>query len=212
MTPGWPGLSQDCNLHATQKPPAGDHPHHAMLLDATASQAPLAPAPAGVTPVFPPDLTLWVGKEALLRSVRAAASRAGGDSWLDLVRTGAPDRTPNGLTVVMAYCYLQSTYHSFDILRRLEQDPVLAEFAATLELTPEKVRRFRREHRRSLTDCLTHALVALWKERHPHLRAGPLSAGLLASRMEFSFLEPFYLHAQDRIDRAVVLDSMSLDE
>ncbi len=183
-----------------------------MLAETTAPVSPTVAIPTGMTPVFPPDLSTWASRESLLRAVRTSASRACGESWLDLVRAEAPAQAPNGLIILMAYCYLQAVYHSFDVIRRLDQDPLLAELSASLEVTPEQARRFRREHRRSLTDCLTHALVALWKERHPHLRAGHIPSSLIHNRLEFSFLEPFYLQAQDRIDRAVVLDSMSLDE
>ncbi|MCA9624121.1 MAG: cytochrome P450, partial [Myxococcales bacterium] len=88
-----------------------------------------------------------------------------GDSWLNLVDT-RPLATPKPcapepLLIVLAYCYLQGVYHSFDVIRRLEVDPELASLRTRVAPSPETIRRFRREHRTAVTDCLTHALVAL---------------------------------------------------
>ena len=165
----------------------------------------------GQHPAFPADLSTWVGRPHLLATVRASAARASGNSWLDLVRTEVPATPPDDLLVVVAYCYLQSVFHSIDVVRRLDEDDDLVELRSQLVVRTEQIRRFRRDHRRVLSDCLTHSLVSLWKQRHPTEGAGLLPGQLLHNRAEFRFLEPFYLHAQDRIDRAVVLDSMALD-
>lgn len=161
----------------------------------------------GIPVNLPVDLSQWSGRSALLRAVEDAAARACGDSWLNLVREESNSRGPDHLLILIAYGYLQGIYHSIDLLRRLDTDEHLAGLRGQIAVRPEQIRRFRREHRRRLTDCLTHALVTLWKQRHP----AALETNLLADRIDFSFLEPFYLHAQDRIDRAVLLDSMALD-
>lgn len=170
------------------------------------------PGSVGGAPTFPPDLTSWVDRRRLLLTVQASAARACGASWLNLVGTEVQPTPPDDLLVLVGYCYLQSVYHSIDVLRRLDQDENLTELRGRLAVRTEQVRRFRREHRRSLTDCLTHTLVALWKERAPGVQSGPLPGQLLHNRLDFGFLEPFYLQAQDRVDRAVVLDSMALDD
>lgn len=181
----------------------------ASTANPTVSTTPPVP---GLAPAFPQDLTAWVEQARLLHAVQASATRACGNSWLDLVRTDAPPAPPDDLLVLVGYCYLQGVYHSIDVLRRLDLDPELEALRPRLALRTEQVRRFRREHRRSLTDCLTHTLVGLWRERAP-LSQPPLVPGqLLPHRIDFDFLEPFYLQAQDRIDRAVVLDSMALDD
>lgn len=169
-----------------------------------------ATAPAGV--VFPQDLGGWVGREALLQHVQVSAARACGDSWMNLLEGQTATRSADDLLVLVCYCYLQGVYHSIDVVRRLDSDDLLASMGSSLALRPEQVRRYRREHRRSICDCLTHSLVAIWRGRHPSAAEGKgLEGHLLYHRLNFSFLEPFYLHAQDRVDRAVVLDSMALD-
>jgi hypothetical protein len=162
--------------------------------------------------VFPADLGAWAGRSLLLEAARNGAVRARGDSWLNLVQEhAAPAGQPNDLLVLVAYCYLQGIYHSMDVLRRLDSDEELEFMRNRVVVSPEQIRRFRREHRRALTDCLTHALVRVWRERNPAAPQEASTPGGDDCRMTFSFLEPFYLQAQDRIDRAVIMDSMAAD-
>jgi len=174
-----------------------------------------SPAIGGVPVAFPVDLSLWIGRSRLLAMVEAAAACAGGASWLDLamepqepVSSAADD-----LLAVTTYCYLSGVFHSLEVTRRLDVDAVLAGYRGRLVLRGEQVRGFRREHRRMLADCLTRTLMNLWDSRHPTARVRPAGwQHLLEDRREFNRLEPFYLHAQERIDRAVVLDSMAMDD
>jgi hypothetical protein len=161
---------------------------------------------------FPADLSTWTGRGFLFQTVQSAAAGGCGDSWLNLVSDPEGPVGGDDLLVLVGYCYLQGIYHSFDIIRRLDSDECLVHLRARLEIGPEQVRRFRREHRRALNDCLTRALVGLWRHRNP-AAPHPVEEGddLLRNRNNFRFLEPFYLQAQDRIDRAVILDSMALD-
>ncbi len=177
----------------------------------SASSKPTVPA---VTPAaFPVDLAIWMERSELFRTVQSAAARACGNSWLNLVEEGDASQQGDDLLVLVAYCYVQGVYHSIDVVRRLDSDENLEGLRSRLVLRPEQVRRFRRERRRALTDCLTHSFVSLWRQRHPGIEneGQPLPGQLLHNRVNFSFLEPFYLQAQDRVDRAVVLDSMALD-
>lgn len=168
-------------------------------------------------PQFPVDLSSLVSRETLYRLARTSSIRGCGNSWMNLAAPEGPACEANELLALVAYCYLQGMYHSIDIVRRLDVDPVLVGTSLTeIGLVPEQVRSFRREHRRALTDCLTHALVAVWKHVYPAAASGEdalrdRDESPLHRRRHFDFLEPFYLHAQDRVDRAVVLDSMALD-
>lgn len=172
------------------------------------SAASVLPSP----PVFPTDLGQWTSGSELFQIAAAAAARAGGASWLNLLSEDPTNRPVNDLSLLLTYCYLQSVYHTIDVLRRLETDPNLRDLRERTALRTEQIRRFRRDCRRELTDCLTRALVALWQRRvHPSAPPRmPIAAD--ATRPDFGFLEPFYLHAQDRIDRAVIFDSMAQDE
>lgn len=177
-------------------------------------ERPEASIPAGVAPAFPVDLGDWTDSAELLDLAYASAARSGGESWLhllgDLSGLGGP---VDDVLVLLTYCYLRGTYHSIDVLRRLDTDPRLTGLRARCALRTEQIRRFRRDRRREITDCLTRAFVDLWLRRVSAHGAHPRTAPKDASgRPDFRFLEPFYLQAQDRVDRAVVFDSMAQDE
>jgi hypothetical protein len=184
-----------------------------MIADTTKAtpQAAVSRAHDRISVTFPADLSLWTGHAGLLAAVQESAVRACGDSWLNLISDRTIAEGADDLLVLVTYNYLQGVYHSIDLLRRLDTDELLAGIRGRLAIRPEQVRRFRRENRRSLTDCLTHSLVGAWRLRNPNAPDLSSDGGLLLSRANFTFLEPFYLQAQDRIDRAVVLDSMALD-
>jgi hypothetical protein len=174
-----------------------------------------SPAIGGVPISFPADLSVWMGRQPLLAMVEAAAACAGGASWMDLAlepQEGLPTATDD-LLVLTTYCYLSGVYHSLEVTRRLDGDAVLAGYRGRLVLRGEQVRGFRREHRRMLADCLTRTLMNLWDSRHPAAQVRPAGwQHLLEDRRQFNRLEPFYLQAQERIDRAVALDSMAMDD
>ncbi len=161
--------------------------------------------------MFPQNLTAWVEPARLLDAVRTAAERACGCSWFQLLESPGTSSEPDALLVLLGYCYLQGIYQSIDILRHLDADDTLQGMRPLLALRPEQVRRFRRDHRSPLTDCLSHALLELWRGQHPTHPDSVFSDSLLQSRMNPRFLEPFYIQARERLDRAVILDSMALD-
>lgn len=174
-----------------------------------------SPAIEGVPVSFPADLSLWIGRSRLLAVVEAAAACSGGASWLDLAMEPQEPLAcaTDDLLVLTTYCYLTGVFHSQEVARRLDVDEVLADYRGRLVLRGEQVRGFRREHRRMLADCLTRTLMNLWDSRHPTARVRPAGwQHLLEDRRQFNRLEPFYLQAQERIDRAVVLDSMAMDD
>ncbi|MBL9127291.1 MAG: hypothetical protein JNL97_06580, partial [Verrucomicrobiales bacterium] len=160
---------------------------------------------------FPEDLATWTEPERLLTVVAAAAHRSGGGLWMDLLR-GFPAATePDDLLILVAYCYLRGIYPSQDVLRQLDSDDVLASMRPRFALRPEQVRQFRRRNRSALADCLTHALLQLRTQCTPEAPAVPFGDSLVWNRHNLGYLQPFYLQARDRLDRAVALDSMALD-
>jgi hypothetical protein len=186
---------------------------HASLGESAVVEA--SPAMAGVPVSFPVDVSVWTGRPQLLEMVEAAAACACGASWLDLAMEpqGSLPSATDDLLVLTTYCYLSGVFHSPEVTRRLDGDAVLAGYRGRLVLRGEQVRGFRREHRRMLADCLTRTLMNLWDSRHPTAQVRPAGwRHLLEDRRQFTRLEPFYLQAQERIDRAVVLDSMAMDD
>ena len=160
------------------------------------------------------DLALVHGRSALFQTVREAAVLACGNSWLNLLADRPVADRADDLLVLVSYCYLRGIFRSADVIAALDTDPELAGLREYLAAGPEQVRRFRRSHQRALTDCLTHALVALTDTESGSAvcrrRNGP--GGLTAARAGISLLEPYYLAARQRIEQAVQWDSMALDE
>lgn len=159
---------------------------------------------------IPADLTRWVEAPFLFRFVAEAASETLAE-WPHFHATRTEDRTPEDLLILVGFCYLQSVYHSMDVVRRLEEDPVLERLRSRFGLRAEQVRRFRRDRRHALVDCLARTLVAVWRTQSGVL--APRASGFErpTELVEPTFLEPFRLQAQDRIDRAIILDSMAMD-
>lgn len=159
---------------------------------------------------IPADLTRWVKAPFLFRFVAEAATETVAE-WPRFNQARLEDRTPDDLLILVGYCYLQAVYHSMDVVRRLEEDPVLDSLRSRFGLRAEQVRRFRRDRRHVLADCLARSLVAVWRTQSGVL--APRASGFErpTELVEPTFLEPFRLQAQDRIDRAIILDSMAMD-
>jgi hypothetical protein len=159
---------------------------------------------------IPADLTHWVEAPFLYRFVTESAADTLAE-WPHFNRARTEDRAPEDLLILVGYCYLQAVYHSMDVVRRLEEDPVLYKLRIRFGLRAEQVRRFRRDRRPALVDCLARSLVAIWRTQSGVL--APRASGFERPTewVEPAFLEPFRLRAQDRIDRAIILDSMAMD-
>jgi hypothetical protein len=147
---------------------------------------------------------VWTGPR-LAEAARRAARRTMDSSWAGLLDAPAAAGEPDDVLTLLTYCYLAGVFHSSDAARRPQHDEALAFLRGRGGFTPEELRRFRRRERRALNDALTHALLLL-------AGTGGAEAAGAGPRLNFRRLEPYYLEAQDRIDRAIVLDSMALDD
>ncbi|MGE3312047.1 MAG: hypothetical protein AB7O66_18945 [Limisphaerales bacterium] len=165
---------------------------------------------------FPQDMTSWVPRSTLLAIVEESAERASGSAWLELlggfenvVTHAAPK---DDLLILVTYCYLQGIYHSNEVVLQPDADAALVAMRPRVALRPERVRKFRRERRSTLVDCLACALFRLASLRNPGHWTEPFSCSLVRNRHNFGALEPFHIHARERLERAIVLDSMALDD
>ncbi|MFN0066089.1 MAG: hypothetical protein ACKVYV_00490 [Limisphaerales bacterium] len=168
-----------------------------------------------VTPILPAAVPppvrsaqCWSGPEVLVVA-REVSRRAGSHSWAGLMSPAGASE-PDDLLTLLIYCYLAGVFHSAEVARRLQLDPALTGLREQLNVTTQEIRRFRRRQRRSLNDALTRALLRL--SGAPEAAREGTANGLMHSRLTFHRLEPFYLAAQDRIDRAIILDSQALDD
>ncbi len=167
---------------------------------------------ASDSPDIPQDLASWVPRATLLAIIEESAERASGSAWLGLLGGPTAPAPRDDLLILVAYCYLRGVYHSNEVVQRLDTDDTLESMRPRVALRPERVRQFRRERRSTLVDCLTCALFRLASLRGPRHGEEPFSCSLVRNRHNFGVLEPFHLHARERLDRAIALDSMALDD
>lgn len=179
----------------------------------TSPDAPARPRPAGIR--FPADLGAWVGRAGLLRLVVESAQHACGQSWEKLLEDFPPaDTEPDALLVLTGYAYLGGVYGSGEIVRRLAQDEYLAFLRGRLDPDPPAIRRFRRARQPAITDCLARTLVAAWEATGRELPAAQtleFRRGGRPAAASLAALEPFYIEARARVQRAIAADSHAMD-
>jgi len=110
------------------------------------------------------------------------------------------------LLVLLTYCYLSGVYRSQDVVLQVEADLQLRRWMPWVGYRPEEVRRFRREHRGLLTACLARTLNLLTPAPFGSLR----QTTLLPRLTNLGRLDCIG-EARERVDRAVVLDTLALD-
>ncbi len=121
------------------------------------------------------------------------------------------------MLTALTYCYATNLYESADVERATTADPIVRYLCAGARCGRDDIRRFRRQHRELVTVCLARTLALASHSRlclDDDLR---LSDG----RMEWWTLDqpslghvesPFLRIAEQRVDHAVLLDSMALDD
>lgn len=170
----------------------------------------VASPPVAGAPPLTRSAQCWSGPE-VFAVAREVSRRAESCSWMRLVTSeDAFAGEPDDLLSLVTYCYLSGVFHSADVARQLQLDPVLSNLRRQLCVSAAEVRRFRRQQRRALNDSLTRALLQL--ARPVESGGSDAANGLVHNRLNFHRLEPYYREAQDRIDRAILLDSRALDD
>ena len=168
---------------------------------------------------LPQDLSAWVGHEVLVHLVLKAVQ-----STCDLAdqKGGLPTRLPIGrpriLLTLLVYSYASGLYASEQIEDRVTSNPVLRYLSAGARPTWHDLRRFRRQHRPLIQAALGRAIQAAWKFGQSPLP--PASQPGLGFRdalpsiglEEAALASQFSLAAEDRINQAILWDSMVLDE
>lgn len=166
---------------------------------------------------FPQDLTEWQPAGVLLRRVAETAKAVSTEFRQRSRVPEAVDRSEaDNILILIAYAYLQGRMHSLDVVRCLDSDPELAPLWPFLAIRPEQIRRYRRENRSLLVDCMAGVL------RTFDFRSSG-APDTLTDRGDFAtpfrqchpiaghHLEPYRRAATERIDRAIILDSIALD-
>ena len=167
--------------------------------------------------ILPDDLSVYIGKKTLVKLIldaieglnaRTAAREAGA--------TGNPDFQPAMMLTLLTYCYATGVYGSTDIELNMQHDRMIRYLCAKNYLNLPVLRKFRRQSRDRIKECLATVLRRVWELRFCDEDAYAMAA---ASYLGVSFgrwlnMRPtpdFTAEAEQRIVRAVRADSMAMD-
>ncbi len=128
-----------------------------MTLETRTSRQPL-PAPRVLVPASstqPEPQSLAEAVQAAVRTVEAGAFRA-----MPRPGEGLVER-PQSLMALLAYSYARGIYSSREIEEALWRDDALRELSGREIPRARELRRFRREHREAVCQCLKAALIFL---------------------------------------------------
>jgi hypothetical protein len=164
------------------------------------------------------DVSRWFGKGALVSLILDVVSSVDRPpAPTDEATRPEREPQPRWLLTVLTYCYATGLYESADVERATTADPVVSYLCAGTRPARNDIRRFRRQHRELVAVCLARTLALA---SHSRLCIDD-DLWLADERMEWWRLEqpsleyiesPFLRIAEQRIDHAVLLDSMALDD
>src|SRR6266536_3466657 len=104
-----------------------------------------------------------IDRHALVRLVLAAIQMAG----LPVVpatptRDGSPQFRPHILLGVLTYCYAAGVFASADIELEFTRDTMVRHLCADIYPEADRLRHFRRGHRKAIQRCLAEVLRRVW--------------------------------------------------
>ncbi len=168
-------------------------------------------------PGLPEDLRAWVGDAELVAQVLAAVQKV--DWSFPPLRTLSQQNReyrPQMLLTLLTYSYATGLYESEEIESQVYAESTLRYLAARTWPDRRTLRKFRRQHRDLVKQCLIAVIKAAWR-----IKMGPQPAGMSAwPCYEASVGKPWftppemrqiYYAAEERINRAVFLDGMAVD-
>jgi Transposase domain (DUF772) len=161
------------------------------------------------------SLDAWTEKKPLARVVLEAVRRVDGKVLNPVAapQAGIAFRT-RMLLAVVTYCYAAGIYGSEDIEALMREDGTFR-FLCENEFPGWRViQRFRRHNRAAIQRCLEEVLrsasqIKQETETDPHSRPHALAAG---DRHDGWVQEQFASEAEARIERAMWMDSVALEE
>lgn len=165
------------------------------------------------------DLRAWIGEGVLIRGVLdAVQSVCELDEDTRGVATRIPAGLPRTLVTILTYSYSVGILASQEIEARILRDPNLRYLAAGARPTWHDLRRFRRHERRVVREALSKTFELAWDSG---LRSVAMTLGADAEpgayleayrRVQPDTLLLFDRTADQRIQQAIMADSMALDE
>jgi hypothetical protein len=166
---------------------------------------------------FPSDLSVWMDRQQLMCLALRAAAEVGTVHFGagDFIREGERFR-PQVLLALLSYSYATGRFASSLIAQAICEDEKTRYLAANSQPDSQLLRRFRRQYRSALNECLLDLFRAVWKSRHSLRRepgwtnrASMTDQGLVP--WNGRFMRDLVGEVERRIDQAVQFDSMELD-
>ncbi len=149
------------------------------------------------TGVIAPDLGEWLGSDRLIRAVIEVV-----DEQPPLSRNALAAAQGRILLGLLVYSYARGIFFSRQIERLILSDHALSRSAPAWLVDSAQIRNFRRHHKQPLQESLAALLSRAAMES---ARTNRSSAGLL-DQSEFARA------AEERVNRAVLFDTMDFDD
>lgn len=147
------------------------------------------------------DLSRCVGERGLLKLALDAVLMLDPEH-LQEARKRSPEFSPQMMLTLLTYCYSASLYGSRDIEWAIERDRTVRYICARVFPDWQSLRRFRRQHRELLRQCLVYVLKQTWALKFDEGEADYVGYEWFESEL----IELVNRAAADRLDFAVLMD------
>src|SRR5882672_2323060 len=147
------------------------------------------------------DLSRCVGERGLLKLALDAVLTLDAER-LHEARKRSPDFSPQMMLTLLTYCYGASLYGSRDIEWAIERDPTVRYICARVFPDWQSLRRFRRQNRDLLRQCLVYVLKQTWALKFDEGEADYVGYEWFESEL----IELVNQTAANRLDFAVLMD------
>lgn len=149
------------------------------------------------------DLSRSVGQRGLLKLVLDAVLTLD-VAHLQDARRKSPDVSPQMLLTLLTYCYSTSIYGSRDIEWAVEHDQMVRYICARDFPEWQSLRRFRRQHRKLVHQCMVYVMKQVWALKFDEGEADYVGYEWFESEL----LDLVNTAATERIDLAALTDGV----
>jgi transposase len=147
------------------------------------------------------DLSRCVGERGLLKLALDAVLTLEPERLRE-ARRRSPDFSPQMMLTLLTYCYSASLYGSRDIEWAIERDRTVRYICARVFPDWQSLRRFRRQHRELLRQCLVYVMKQTWALKFDEGEADYVGYEWFESEL----IELVNRAAADRLDFAALMD------
>ena len=155
---------------------------------------------------LPSDLSQCLGERGLIKLVLDAVLTLDPQS-IEVAGKRSPEFQPRMMLTLLTYCYTANIYGSKDIEWAIENDPMVRYICARTFPEFNRLRRFRRQNRSLLRDCLIYVMKQTWALKFDEGEADYVGY----EWFESDFLERVDASAEARLDCAVLMDAAESD-